>query len=393
MARVLFHVDINAFFASVEELKNPNLVGLPVAIGSTNRRSVISTANYKAREYGVHSAMPVYEALQKCPDLILVASDYSTYEKKSREFFSVLHTFTHKIEPASIDECYMDVTEVIMTYQRPLDLAFQMQQKVYEETGLSISIGVAPTKFLAKMASDMRKPKGITVLRKSELAQKLWPLPVEKVHGLGKKSIPILTQNNILTIGDFASEENETKILSLLGKSAYSTILKTRGMSTDQLVYSFTQKSISVSRTYTNDLMSMEEVLEQARQLTHQLSLKMKEDNQKGKVVSMTFRNLDFHNTVRSHTFQQFTNDEILIFEAVKGLIEENYEPDGYRHLAIGMGSIKNAENIIEQPSLFEQKKESGTDQVLNLLNNNPDGFQFKKASDLLKESDHETSE
>ena len=386
MARVLFHIDINAFFASVEEIKNPNLIGLPIGIGSNSRRSVLSTANYIAREYGVHAAMPVYEALRRCPDLILCEVDYESYEKMSRQFFRVLHQFTHKIEPASIDECYMDVTEIIVKYSRPLDLAYQIQQEVYEKTGLSVSIGVAPTKFLAKMASDMRKPKGITVLRKSELDVKLWPLSVDKIHGLGKKSVPLILKHNIQTIGDFADENNERLILSLLGKNAYSLILKTRGISTDQLEYSFTQKSVSASKTYTNDLSSIEEVREQAGILVRSLANKMKEDNQKGKIISLTLRDIHFHNTVRSFTFHAFTNDPSTMYEAINNLIDENYEEVGYRHLAVGMGSIKNENNIIEQPTLFESIQTNPTQDILERLNRNDQGITFKTASDLLKE-------
>ena len=217
MARVLFHIDINAFFASAEILKKPSLAGRPIAIGSVSRHGVLSTASYEARDYGVHSAMPVYEALRLCPDLELVQPDFAYYRELSAKFFHYLYQYTNQIEPASIDECYMDVTEIIKAYKRPMDLAFQIQNGVYKETGLHVSIGVAPTKFLAKMASDMRKPNGITILRKVELSTKLWPLPIEDMVGIGKKTVPKLKKQGIMTIGDFASEENENTVLSILG--------------------------------------------------------------------------------------------------------------------------------------------------------------------------------
>ena len=172
--RVIFHVDINAYFASAELLKNSALEGQPVAVAGLSRRSVVSTASYEARAYGVHSAMPLHEALRKCPDLIVVQGDYQWYEELSRRFFDFLRRFTLSVEPASIDEGYMDVTETIRRYRRPLDLAWQIQQGLYDELRLPVSIGVAPNKFLAKMASDMRKPMGITILRRQEIARKLW---------------------------------------------------------------------------------------------------------------------------------------------------------------------------------------------------------------------------
>lgn len=385
MARVIFHIDINAFFASCEENRHPELKGKPVAIGSLSRRGVISTANYQARDYGVHSAMPVYEALRKCPDLELIESDYSYYRSCSQAFFHYLYTYTRAIEPASIDECFMDVTDIIRNYPRPLDLAFQIQQGVYEETGLHVSIGVAPTKFLAKMASDMRKPHGITVLRKAELEQKLWPLPIESMVGIGKRSVPKLQAIGIHTIGDFANIDNENKILHLLGPSSYSLIQKARGKSSDRLSYSITHKNISISETFENDLYTIDEVLSQARHLTFALSQKMTKENYMGKLISLTMRDIHFHNIVRSQTFREYTNHANIMFEAIRNLIDQNFEEDlGYRHLAIHMGSLKDAKEIIVQPTMFEQPKET-TDMILSQLNRQIQGIHLIKASDLLK--------
>lgn len=207
-ARVIFHIDLNSFFASAEILKNSALAGQPVVVAGLNRRSVVSTASYEARSYGVHSAMPLHMAMEKCPELVVVQGDYSWYEELSERFFKYLRKFSPFIEPASIDECYMDVTEAIKAYKRPLDLAWIIQKNVMDDLRLPCSIGVAPNKFLAKMASDMRKPMGITVLRKQEVPRKLWPLPISDMWGIGKKSVPLLIENGIETIGDLASEEN-----------------------------------------------------------------------------------------------------------------------------------------------------------------------------------------
>lgn len=386
MARVIFHIDINAFFASCEEKRRPELKYKPIAIGSLSRRSVVSTANYKARAYGVHSAMPVYEALRKCPDLELIESDYSYYRLCSKQFFQYLHRYTNRIEPASIDECFMDVTNIIVKYPRPLDLAFEMQQGILDTTGLSVSIGVAPTKFLAKMASDMRKPHGITVLRRSELEQKLWPLPIEDIVGIGKRSVPKLKENGIETIGDFADETNESKILRLMGKNGYSLIQKVRGFSSDRLSFSTTHKSISNAQTYEVDLYTIDEILSHARHLTYQLSKKMVQDNILGRYIAVTLRDVNFHNVVRSYTFRDYTNDFNRMYEAVRNLVEQNFEEDtGYRHVGIHVGSIKDAKEIVVQPSVFDPPK-NNTDTILSQLNHQMEGIHLMKASDLLKE-------
>ncbi len=384
MAKVLFHIDIDAFYASAEEIKNPNLKGLPVAIGSTSGRSVISTANYVAREYGVHSAMPVYQALEKCPDLILCEVDYDWYVKLSRQFFTILYRYTRAIEPASIDECYMDVTDIIRQFKRPLDLAFQIQNEVYKELGLRVSIGVAPTKFLAKIASDLRKPNGISVLRKADIPRKLWPLSISKIIGIGKKSIPVLEKNNIYTIEDFANPENENKIISLIGKSSYSLILATRGFSSDELTYSRSAKSISHSRTYQTNLVSIDEVLQKASELAKELTTRMQKDRLMGKMVSITFRDADFHNQMHSLTLDQYTNVYEVVYASLQNLIEQYFEPIGYRYLAIHIGSLKGMDQIINQPTIFENQTNT-TDTIIDQLNENIENANFMRASDLLK--------
>ena len=223
------------------------------------------------------------------------------------------------------------------------------------------------------MASDMRKPNGITILRKVELSTKLWPLPIEDMVGIGKKTVPKLKKQGIMTIGDFASEENENTVLSILGRSGYSLLLKARGKSTNRLSYSNTRQSISLGKTYENDLYSMDEILSCVRLLTLELSEKMKRKNYKGKLVSLTLRDLDFHNIV-------------YLYEALQGIIEQNYiEDHGYRHITIHVGSLKNASEIIEQPTLFEKPLDS-TSMILKELNHKIDGIHLIKASDLLKE-------
>ncbi|MCF0105771.1 MAG: DNA polymerase IV [Holdemanella sp.] len=389
MARVIFHIDLNAFFASAEEIKHPELEGLPLAVGSLSKRSVLSTANYIAREYGVHSAMPVYEALEKCPELVIVEGDYNYYRALSAQFFEYLKRYSTMIEIASIDECYMDVTETIKKYKRPLDLAYQIQNGVYETLHLNVSIGVAPNRFLAKMASDMRKPKGITILRKSEIEMKLWPLPIETMHGIGKKTVPQLKKIGIETIGDFADEANEQKIMQLLKRNGYSMIQKARGNSSATLHCSTTRKSLSVSRTFENDLYTMDEVLVKVRTLCQNASDKLKQESQKGKLISLSLRDTEFKNIVRSISLPNYTNEYPVLYNYASNLVEEYFEPVGYRHIGIHIGSLQNADKIISQLSLFEEPIQD-TQTIVEQLNKKSEGKYFMRASDLIKRKDNE---
>ena len=389
MARVLFHIDLNSFFASAEEIKNPDLKGKPVAVGSLSSRGVLSTANYEARKYGVHSAMPLFQAQKLCPELIVVSGDYEYYRKLSNDFFNYLRTFSTLLEPMSIDECFLDVTEVIKKYKRPLDLAVQIQQGVLEHIGLSCSIGVASTRFLAKMASDMRKPMGITVLRKSELSSKLWPLDISKMNGIGAKTVPLLREKGIETIGDFVNPNNEAIVLQLLKKNGFALIQKAKGNSTGLLNCSTSRKSVSISRTLSNDVYTMDEVLSQCRLLTHYLAEKLHEENQKGKLISVVFRDIEFHNVMHSQTLQEYTFDESILWGAISSMIEEYFEPIGYRHLGVSLGSLKDCEKIVVQPTMFEPAIQTAQD-VVAQLNKQMDEKVFMRASDLLKEKKHE---
>lgn len=387
MARVLFHIDLNAFFASAEELRNPELKEFPIAVGSLSSRGVLTTANYKAREFGVHSAMPVRQALSLCPELKIIPGDYEYYRSLSRQFFDYLRQYSGMLEILSVDECFLDVTEPIKKYARPLDLAVDIQQGVYEKLGLKCSIGVAPTRFLAKMASDMMKPMGITVLRKSEIERKLLPLPVKDMMGIGKKTLPKLQELGIETIGDLANPDNRNKVAPILGKNYWPMMMQIQGKSSDQLSFSSTRKSISHAETFGSDLYSLEEVLNQTRMIAMKLAGRMQKISKMGKQLSVTLRDRDFNNQVRSISLSDYTSRYETLYEAAAILVTENFEPIGYRLIGITVGSLKDEDQINLQPTLFEPA--SATETIIRQLNNSVkneglDAF-FMPASVLLK--------
>lgn len=387
MAKVLFHIDLNAFFASAEELRHPELKNKPLAIGSNSARGVLSTCNYTAREYGIHSAMPSYMAKEMCPELVILDSDHEYYRKLSNQFFAYLKQYTGKIEIVSIDECFMDVTTMITKFPRPLDLAVQIQQGVYRKLGLKCSIGVAPTRFLAKMASDLRKPMGISVLRKRDIETKLYPLDVGACLGIGKKTVAKLKEVGIFTIGDLVDEKNATKAQSVLKNSWPDIQDRILGRSSDELIYSTTRKSVSHSKTYSTDVYTIEEVLVRASELVKELSLAMQKKQIKGSMFSMIFRDQHFNNQVRSTKLPCMTNDYYILNEAAKTLVYQYFEPVGYRHLGITVGSLANEEQIIEQPTLFDDFKSTTQDVIAN-LNTQIEGAKLMTLSQMLKEKE-----
>lgn len=392
MAKVLFHIDLNAFFASAEELRHPELKNKPLAIGSNSARGVLSTCNYAAREYGVHSAMPSYQAKQLCPDLVILDADHKYYRSLSNQFFAYLKQYTGKIEVLSIDECFMDVTMIISKYPRPLDLAVQIQQGVLHKLGLKCSIGVAPTRFLAKMASDLRKPMGISVIRKRDIESKLYPLDVGACFGIGKKTVGKLKEVGINTIGDLANPEHEDQAQSVLKNTWPEIQERIMGRSSDELIYSSTRKSVSHSKTYSTDVYTIDEVIVRTSELVKELSAAMQKQQIKGSVFSMIFRDSQFNNQVRSTKLPCITNDYYILNEAARSLIYRYFEPVGYRHLGISVGSLANEEKIVDQPTLFDDFKSTTKDVIAN-LNTQIEGAKLMTLSQMLKEKENQKNE
>lgn len=381
--RVIFHIDLNAFFANAELLKYPEYKDKPLVVAGLHRRSVVCAANYEARKYGIHSAMPLLMAQEKCKDLIIVSGNHHYYETISERFFQYLKKYTPAIEIASIDECYMDVTDIICKFKRPLDLAWMIQKNIYDDLGLPCSIGVAPNKFLAKMASDMRKPMGITILRKSEIQKKLWPLPIEDMWGIGKKSIPNLKANGIETIADLVKEENQAFLIRTLGKQGYSAIAHAKGQGSNTLVYSTSLSSISQSTTLDKDITDYEEVKQVFRSLAISLSKKAKFEAIKGAMVSISIRYFDFTNVVRSISLNTYTDDYNLILEHALYLFDLHYNGNPIRHLGITLASFYR-HDCGTQMNLFEQIDYNDTEQILKELNKSIPNTPLIKASELL---------
>ena len=356
-------------------------------VAGMHRRSVVSTASYEARNYGVHSAMPLHMALEKCPQLVVVQGDYAWYEELSIRFFNYVKRFSPYLEPASIDECYIDVTEAIRAYKRPLDLAWRIQKGVYEDLRLPCSIGVGPNKFLAKMASDMRKPMGITVLRRQEIERKLWPLSIADMFGIGKKTVPLLERQGIYTIGDFANPANEAKIMALMGKHAYQLIQNARGFGSNRLDYNTSVQSISQSTTLDTNIVEYEEVKSVFKRLANKLSQRAKQEDLRGALISISIRYADFTNAVRSTTISEYTNDADVLLEHALLLFDQHNNGKEIRHLGIGLGSLFSKMRTVDQINLFQDVKAEPTDStdILKQLNKQLSTGKLMKASELLK--------
>ena len=369
--KIILHVDMNAFFCSVAEIIYPHLRGKVFAIGRENSyRGVLSTASYAARKLGVHAAMSLKDAYELVPDLMVVSLDYSIYEKYHVMFVNILKQYSKLVEVASIDEAYVDITE-ISNIKHPLVIAKEIQLRILKECGLSCSIGVAPTLFLAKMASDIKKPLGITVLRKREVKDILYPLSVKEIFGIGKKTYPTLINNGIKTIGDFMDEKNKSLIINLIGENSYNYVISHVVGNSSNIVdpYRYSNsESISTSVTYDRVIEGETEVLYEMRKLTREVINRMSDKNYCGKTVTITLRNLDFKTITRSKTVDDYLHNFDEIFDVVTELVESNYNSDQLRLLGVGVSNLVDKNNIPKEYNLFTISDKDTKDYVVKNL-------------------------
>ncbi|MCI6271832.1 MAG: DNA polymerase IV [Erysipelotrichaceae bacterium] len=383
MAKVIFHIDLNAFFANAEILLNPSLKGKPIAVSGNTRRSVISTCSYEARKYGVKSAMSVQEAQKICKDLIIVNANYNFYKELSNKFINIIKKYSMKLEQASIDECYVDVTEKIMTYNKPLDMAIELQKEILNEVKVPCSIGIAPNKFLAKMASDLKKPMGITVIRLKEIQTKLWPLDIKEMRGVGSKTVLLLRKLNINTIGDLANYKNKEELKNIFGKYFETIIDKANGKDDSEIVLEYDTKSISNSTTFLEDIVDYTEIKGILLSLSRTVSRRLKKENKIGYIVNLVIKYFDFNQVVRSRKLEIPIYSENDIMEHVMELFDENWDEIPIRLLGVGISKLIDSDLYYPQLNLFDEI-DNKTDDLINSLNKNYN-LNLKRASNLLK--------
>ena len=386
MSRVYFHIDLNAFFASCEELLDPSLKGKPLVVGGKSRRSVISTANYEARKYGIHSAMPMQQAEKLCKDLVVVNGHYAFYSDMSHQFMQIIHSYTDLVEKASLDECYADMTDVICRYPKPLDVAFEIQRRVLEETGLRCSIGIGPNMFLAKMASDMKKPMGITVLRIRDVPEKMWPLPIKEMQGIGKRTVPLMEDLNIHTIKDLATYQNLNALKPVLGKNIESMIKRANGYDDRTLMTDYDSKSMGISETLLEDVTDYDELRGLIRTLCRRLSKRLKEAHKAGYHVSMRICYYDFRNANKSKKLSApiWTSDDLFVQAMI--LFDSSYEEEeAVRLIGVSVSDFASEEFLAKQVSLFDAPEEESTSEILHDLNHQLGTQAFVRASSLLE--------
>ncbi|UJW57592.1 DNA polymerase IV [Bacillus sp. A116_S68] len=359
-SRIIFHVDMNSFYASVEAAYDPTLAGKPLAIAGNakERRGIVVTASYEARARGVKPPMPLWEAKRACPELLVRQPNFDRYRQASMRMFQLLYDYTPLVEPVSIDEGYMDVSDVV-TDMTPLQLANHIQMRIEKELSLPCSIGIAPNKFLAKTASDMKKPKGITVLRKREVREKLWPLKTIEMHGIGSKTAEKLQKLGIYTIQDIANANKDIlhRHLGVGGLRIYERAYGIDDRPVDpDAVNEF--KSIGNSTTLPEDTTEPVKVRKILMNLSDSVGRRLRRKNVYTGNIQLTIRYYDRKTITRSSKLPHPIDLHDDIFEASWRLWEKYWNGEPIRLLGVtGMDLVEKGQ-AYKQLDLFSYKKE-----------------------------------
>ena len=352
MDKYIFHIDLNAFYAVAEQIRDPKLEGKPVAIAGKRRRGVITTATYEARDFGVKSGMTVGEAVTLCPDLVFVSNDHNYYSELSRKFVDFLKTYTDQVEKVSIDECYLDLSEEILKYDKPLDLAIEIRDELYNKHKLKCSIGVSVNRFLAKMASDMHKPMGVTLVRRNELENKIYTIDIEDMHGIGIKTAPILKEHGINTIGDLLKKNKYSIIKIILGKNTDTTLAKIQGIGNDEIDLDDSIKSIGNSSTFSENVTDYDILTRKFRELADSVALRLNNQGLVSNNITVTIRTADFNTITRSKTLDYDLVDSDEIYEEALLLYDNENIEEPVRLVGISTTNLKLFEDSITQLKL-----------------------------------------
>ena len=343
--RKIIHVDMDAFYASVAELDNPELRGKAIAVGGSEERGVVSAASYEARKFGVKSAMSSFLAKQKCPHLIFVKSDFERFKELSLKIRAIFYEYTDLVEPLSLDEAYLDVTENKKGNPSANDIAREIRARIYTETGLRASAGISINKFIAKVASDINKPNGQKTIHPEEVLQFLEELPVNKFYGVGK-----VTASKMYNLGIFKGRDLKKKPLEELvksfGKSGTHYYNIVRGIHNSAVKPNRIRKSIAAERTFSENLSSEIFMIERLDKIADELEKRMKKTDTKGKTITLKIKYSDFTQQTRSKTKTNFMQTKEEFFPVVKELLYQDKLVNSVRLLGLSFGNL-NTEEVV----------------------------------------------
>jgi DNA polymerase-4 len=370
-SRVILHVDMNSFYASVEIALDPRLKGKPLAIAGDpkTRHGIVVTSSYEARAKGVKTTMTVGQAKRLCPELIVKRPNFERYRKASAEIFQLLHEYTELVQPVSIDEGYLDITGCKKA-GKPPQIAFEIQQRILNELSLPCSIGIAPNKFLAKMASDMKKPLGITILRKRDVPSVLWPLKVGEMHGIGKKTEEKLNRIGIVTIKDLAEAE-EIRLKKAVGINGERMKQRANGIDLrpvdPEAVFEF--KSVGNSTTLPADTTDEKVVTSVLGRLAESVANRLERKETVAMNVQLMIRYDDRRTITRSRKLEHFISSQEELFQAARHLWQQHWNGQPIRLLGITAQDLAENDEAYKQLDLFTYENDARKETLEETVN------------------------
>ncbi|WP_406670452.1 DNA polymerase IV [Methanolobus sp. ZRKC4] len=342
--RITLHVDMDSFYSSVEAREKPELKGLPVVVGSDPRkgkgRGVVSTCSYEAREFGIHSAMPISKAYKLCSDAVYLPVNMKLYKEVSANIMDLIRIFADRFQQVSVDEAYIDIGDSISDYESAILLAEKIKSEVKRLQRLTCSIGVAPNKIIAKIASDFNKPDGLTVVRPEEVEDFLFPLSVSKIPGIGKKTRPILKEMGIETVGQLATIDVQL-LIARFGKSGVLMHQLANGIDTREVKERDVVKSISTEDTFDEDIYDPLEIERSFSELSEKVHVSLIKKHFRFRTVTIKVRFEDFRTYTRAKTLHAATTDKEAITKAALNLMEEFIGKGRFRLLGVGVTKLE----------------------------------------------------
>ena len=371
--RAILHVDMDAFYASVEQRDNPEIRGKPVVVGGGTNRGVVAAASYEVRKFGVHSAMPMSEATRRCPQLIRIAPRMSHYKEVSTQIFDVFREFTPMVEGLSLDEAFLDVTGSRALHGSAPHIAASIKKMIRERTQLTASVGVAENKLVAKIASDLDKPDGLVVVTDENCRAKLDPLPVQVIPGIGRQTLARLHDVNIRTIAELRLAPDQD-LEPIFGKFTQRTRDRASGVDNRPVVSDREEKSISAEETFDVDLSDRTHMDRELLALSETTAKRLRKSNLQAGTIQVKIRQSDFQTFTRQKSLQPPTNNTDQIFGIARELLTAWLEgnPDSRIRL-LGVGSSKLSP--AEQRDLFDFDDNSAQDGVDKALDDIQDRF------------------
>lgn len=355
-ARVIIHIDMDAFYASVEQLDNPSLKGEPVIVGGKpNQRGVVSAASYEAREYGVHSAMPLRQAYKLCPHAVFLPVNHERYEQISEEIMKTLKNYTPLVKPVSLDEAFMDVTHSQSLFGRAEEIAKKIKKQIKDKLGLTASVGIAPNMFLAKIASDLNKPDGFVVIKPGEEKRFLEKLLISKMRGVGHVTEKALKSLGIKTIGQLAAypvEVLKSKFGSKYGEQLYKLA---KGIDESEVTPESKPKSIGNEITYQEDTGSREQIRKTLFELAEQVGKRLRDENLSARTITLKLRFDDFMTITRSNTIVNSTD----LGEDIFAIAWEMFEKFNLSRKLVRLVGVSTSNLVKDEPKqlfLFDEE-------------------------------------